>query len=347
MPRVSIVIQNYNYERYLAAAIDSALAQTHPDVEVVVVDDGSTDGSRDVIERYAGRVIAVLQSNAGQGAAMNAGFAASTGDIVMFLDADDLLDPTAAAVVSKVFGRHADTAWCMFRLRLIDAEGAATGYVRPRRRGVMPDADLRRHLARYRCFHWQPTSGNAFAASALRAVLPIPAEEYRLGSDAYLAGVVPLCGPVRSTDAVVGSYRTHGSNNFASAVVDAQHFRKQIRAQVTTHRHARRLGSSFGVRLPEDPRAPKDVAFTGFRLASLLMDPAQHPFPDETRWSLVRAGIVAAVANPQLSWANRLQRAAWFATVGLLPRRLAVRYVESSTPDTPASRTRPPARTPT
>ena len=54
--RVSIVIDSYNYARYLGAAIESALRQTHPDAEVIVVDDGSTDGSRDVIGRYEGRI---------------------------------------------------------------------------------------------------------------------------------------------------------------------------------------------------------------------------------------------------------------------------------------------------
>jgi len=67
-PRVSIIVSNYNYERYVAAAIDSALAQTIPDCEVIVVDDGSTDGSRAVLNRYREdpRVTLILQENGGQ-----------------------------------------------------------------------------------------------------------------------------------------------------------------------------------------------------------------------------------------------------------------------------------------
>ena len=76
-PRVSICIVNHNYGRFLAAAIDSALAQTWPDVEVVVVDDGSTDDSDEVIASYDGRVVAVHQANGGQGSAFNSGFAAN------------------------------------------------------------------------------------------------------------------------------------------------------------------------------------------------------------------------------------------------------------------------------
>ena len=108
----------------------------------------------------------------------------------------------------------------MFRLAVVDGDGRASGRVRPRRPGVMPDGDLRAHLARFRCFHWQPTSGNAFARAALERVLPVPEEDYRISADAYLASVVPLFGTVRSTDAVLGSYRVHARSNFTSVGVD-------------------------------------------------------------------------------------------------------------------------------
>ena len=68
-PRLSVVIANWNYAQYLGAAIDSALGLDWPDVEVVVVDDGSSDGSRAVIASYGDRVRAIYQANAGQRAA--------------------------------------------------------------------------------------------------------------------------------------------------------------------------------------------------------------------------------------------------------------------------------------
>lgn len=337
--RVTIVVLNYNYERFLAAAIDSALAQTHGDVEVVVVDDGSTDGSADLIRGYGDQIVPVLKTNGGQGSAMNAGFAAATGDIVVFLDADDLLEPTVADEVATAFTRDPDAAWVMFRLRVVDGGGGATGRVRPRRPGVMPDGDLRTHLAAYRCFHWQPTSGNGFASWALDRVLPMPAEDYRISADAYLAGVIPLCGPVRSIDHIGGSYRIHGSSNFTDAAVDETYFRTQIDRQVTTHDHAVRIASQLGVKLPDDVRAPRDVAFLGFRLSSLVLDPDAHPYPDEGRAGLAVEGVAAALGNPELGWPTRLRRAAWFVGAGLLPRGLAERVVARA-PDTPAARAR-------
>src|SRR5437762_9779476 len=96
-PRLaSIIIDNYNYGRFLRDAIDSALAQTYPHAEVIVVDDGSTDNSREVIASYGDRIKPILKENGGQGSAFNAGFAASSGDVILFLDADDLLVSTAA-----------------------------------------------------------------------------------------------------------------------------------------------------------------------------------------------------------------------------------------------------------
>src|SRR5689334_397670 len=91
---VSVVIPNFNYARYVAQAIESALSLDWPHVEVIVVDDGSTDESREVIERYRERVTIIHQANGGQIAACNAGFARVRGDAVIFLDSDDVLHPS-------------------------------------------------------------------------------------------------------------------------------------------------------------------------------------------------------------------------------------------------------------
>ena len=95
-PLVSIIIPNYNYGQYIAEAIDSALNQTYQPVEVIVVDDGSTDNSRDIINSYGQTIKAIFQTNHGPSVARNAGIAISKGDYIIFLDADDVLLPDAA-----------------------------------------------------------------------------------------------------------------------------------------------------------------------------------------------------------------------------------------------------------
>lgn len=93
MPWVSICIPVYNAERYVAAALDSALGQTYPNVEIIAVNDGSTDGSGEVLAQYEDRIRVVDQDNRGQCAAANRAFAEATGELIKFFDADDVLTP--------------------------------------------------------------------------------------------------------------------------------------------------------------------------------------------------------------------------------------------------------------
>ena len=98
MPRVSVVIPTYNQGNFVAAAVESALAQTYRDLEVIVVNDGSTDRTAAVLAPYVGRIHSLCQPNRGLAAARNAGFRASRAEFVKFLDSDDLLLPRALAL---------------------------------------------------------------------------------------------------------------------------------------------------------------------------------------------------------------------------------------------------------
>lgn len=94
LPLVSIIISCYNAEMYVSATLDSVFAQTYPELEVIVVNDGSTDSSASILETYSSRGIKVFHtSNRGQDAALNTGFKNSLGSFVKFMDADDLINP--------------------------------------------------------------------------------------------------------------------------------------------------------------------------------------------------------------------------------------------------------------
>ena len=90
---VTVVIPNYNYAHYLRACVDSVLAQTHPDIEIIVVDDGSKDTSKEVLDSYGDKITAVFQQNQGVSAARNNGAQKGTGEFIAFLDADDVWLP--------------------------------------------------------------------------------------------------------------------------------------------------------------------------------------------------------------------------------------------------------------
>ncbi len=114
-PLVSILINNYNYGSFLSQSIDSALNQTYPQVEVIVVDDGSLDNSRDVIASYGDKIIPVLKTNGGQASALNAGFAKSSGDIICLLDADDIYVPEKVAEMVAAFRQDPNIDWFFHR----------------------------------------------------------------------------------------------------------------------------------------------------------------------------------------------------------------------------------------
>ncbi len=92
--RVSIIIPNYNYAAYVGAAIESVLAQTYKNFEIIVVNNGSVDNSLEIIKGFGQKIILINQPNMGQSGARNAGLAKSTGELLAFLDADDLWEPT-------------------------------------------------------------------------------------------------------------------------------------------------------------------------------------------------------------------------------------------------------------
>jgi glycosyltransferase involved in cell wall biosynthesis len=100
---ISAVIPTYNYGRYIAEAVESALAQTMAPREVIVVDDGSTDDTEAVVRKFGDKVRYIRQENAGVCAARNRGVAESTGEYIAFLDADDIWDPTKLEKQLAVF----------------------------------------------------------------------------------------------------------------------------------------------------------------------------------------------------------------------------------------------------
>ena len=121
-PRVSIVIPCYNGAGFVGRAIESGLARNHPDIEVIVVDDGSSDDSLAVICGYPA-VTCIAQENAGVSATRNAGPARATGDFVIFLDCDDVLRSDCVPIGLASLRRHPQASFTFGRLQRIDAEG--------------------------------------------------------------------------------------------------------------------------------------------------------------------------------------------------------------------------------
>jgi glycosyltransferase involved in cell wall biosynthesis len=324
-PLVTVAINNYNYGRFLPHAIESALAQRHPRMQVVVVDDGSTDDSVEVMGRYAERIEIIRQANQGQAAALNTGFAHSRGDVVIFLDADDTLLPETASQIAAVFQAAPDLARVQYRLAIVDAEGKPTGELIPAAYAVMPNGDRRRELARFNNYGWwPPTSGNAFSASALRRFMPMPDAHHCGAADYYMVRAATLCGPIRSLDLVGGHYRTHDANKFLRHSVDLEQTRFQIQLIEDTHRYLKAFAASIAFNpFPATASDAWDLPFYALRMTSLRLDPAAHPIPADRLLSLGWRGTAVALRQTQRSAAYRLAAAAWFTAMIVLPRSAA------------------------
>jgi hypothetical protein len=327
-PLVSIVIDNFNYARFLKQSIDSALAQVYPRVEVIVVDDASTDGSRAIIEHYGSRVRAVFQPhNRGQGGAFNAGFEASRGDIVMFLDADDWLYPSAVQrIVSAWLPGQSKTH---FRLDLVDMAGAAID-IHPAPEVRLDRGDVVPLLLEFGRYETVVTSGNAFARAALEHNLPMPEEPFRIAADGYLATVVPFDGPVVSIEECLGAYRMHGANAYANARAPASdelclRTRKFLTHDAAKEPVLRGKARAAGFTLVGAPQL-RDPGHLELRLASLRLDPAGHPYRGDRRLILALRGV-AASRRARLPWPRRAVLGLWFLAAGLLPRRIALHAI--------------------
>jgi hypothetical protein len=316
-PLLTVVVVNHDYERFLSAAIDSALDQQDAAVEVVVVDDGSTDGSRALLERYGARIRTVLQANAGQAAAFNAGFAVARGDLILFLDADDLLEPDLAARAIAAFQREPSLVRATFRLGIVDEAGRPTGELMPASDLPLPVGDVRRRVLTYGDdLAWPPTSGNVFAAWALRRVMPLPVEQDRIDADAWLHPTIPLVGRVTALARVGGAYRAHGANQAFRSVADIDRSRRVIVKTLRVRRRVDALSQSLGYGRP----AARSVTIAAHRMLSLRLGGPGHPIAGDGLVRAARDGIAGAWRRDDVAVGRRVAYAIWFAAMLVAPR---------------------------
>jgi hypothetical protein len=313
---VSILINSYNYANYLGAAIDSALAQTWQPLEVVVVDDGSTDDSWSVIERYGGRIRAIRQSNSGQGAAYNTGFAASRGEWVLFLDSDDVLDPDA--VQRFVALAAADVAKVQGYLRRIGPDGEALGGVVP---FLMHDGDVRPIARRFRQYAGPPGSGNFFRRSAIQAYFPMPPARWRRSADTVPTLLCSFHGCVATVPEPVGSYRLHTASNMRAGLLG--NIGRSLASNLLQSDARRDAAEQWGrlcTGIDWSHRRPALPWDWRLRVLSWRLEPGEHPYPKDNRRAIWRGLNESLALWPGYGVIERIALRAWMAYMLLAPR---------------------------
>jgi glycosyltransferase involved in cell wall biosynthesis len=318
--RLSVVIANYNYDRYVGAAIQSALDMDWDDIEVVVVDDGSTDSSRAVIEAFGDRITAEFIPNSSQRVAVNRGFELSTGDMLVMLDADDLLPADlprklAAAArpsVSKV----------QFQMQRIDVDGRPLGEPFPPYRPVPQPADIRRWAGRTSAYPTPPGSGNAYARWYLDRIMPVGPEVGRAADSALLAAA-PFAGEVATVPGVLVGYRQHGRND-SDLLGDPDRFVREVDRALDRWRFSHRVRPDGPV---DDGPLYRSREVLQFRVVAGRVTPhTPSRLPDSRlrRWRDVLRSPLQAGPEP---WRQRLLVAAWCAAVLVAPRRALPRLL--------------------
>lgn len=211
-PRISVVVCNYNYGHLVSQAIQSVLEQDVKPHEVIVVDDGSTDNSIEIIKKYSG-IQLITKENEGQISAYNSGFERVTGDVVLFLDSDDRLQPHALRRVGEVMGQS-DAVRMHFQLRLINISGEASDAVIPT---DLASGDLSHSVRKGILFLAAPGSGNAYRVSVLKKLMPLPRTSTGKHGADFLAGYgSALLGKTVALKEVLADYRIHNTESMQS-----------------------------------------------------------------------------------------------------------------------------------
>lgn len=253
---VTALICNYNYGCYLSNAIESALNQTWPNMEIIVVDDGSTDNSREVLERYRDRVNIIFKENGGQASAFNSGIAIAKGNIICFLDSDDVWHPRMVSTVVEKY-KKANFALVCSNYAFIDALDNEID--KPPHAGnvELKSGDVYR-FQQENGYPWvfSPTSGMSIPSRVARRLMPIPEEDFRISADIALAYGSICHGPVGTICEVLFNYRIHGRNGFAYLYGVQENTRRKLVNLVDSVRrylYMKSVALSMGKLLSSDP----------------------------------------------------------------------------------------------
>lgn len=317
-PNFSVVIPNHNYGAYLGDAVSSALKIDWPDVEVLVVDDGSTDESLGVLEQFGDQITVLTQPNMGPRVACNRGFARSRGDIVIFLDSDDLVDPSIAREVAAVWGPGISKV--QIEMRRIDRDGQVLPNVIPRYRGQPTPEQLRRWLLTTSAYPTPPGSGNAYTRGFLEQLFPLD-DSCGDATDSACLAAAPLLGDVVTIPKPLASYRVHGANR-SSLRADSSRLPNQILRALQRHLFALKVAG-----LPSPKTVPpalfRSRHLLQMRVAQQRLSGDQPPLAGDSRRRMFRDTAASPWAPGPEGIGHRLAVAAWCLTTLAAPSPMA------------------------
>jgi glycosyltransferase involved in cell wall biosynthesis len=304
-PKLAVVISCYNYECFVGRAIRSVLDQGRHDCEVVVVDDGSTDGSWDVISRSG--VTAFKINNSGQRAACLFGLDRTRAPFILFLDADDKLKPGAlGAIIDRL---DPGIAKLQFPLTRIDAEGNVISGALSSLEAFRGRDVLARQVLKSGVYKTPPTSGNVFRRDVCELLREA---DYDKAVDGVILFAAPLLGDVLSISEELGCYRIHGRNDSGlGRMPDACSLERDINRFLARMEHLRAIIRRLN---PDLELVDSRKAFY-FREHKFCLDIASGQRPPLT----ALPGLLFTLMGEPFSIKNKLAMAVFFSLASVLP----------------------------
>ncbi|WP_449410301.1 glycosyltransferase family 2 protein [Methylobacterium komagatae] len=239
-PFISIIITCYNYEKYIRECIESALAQDYSHFEILVVNDGSTDRSLEVISEYSDKVTIVSTPNQGFIKTCLLGLSKSRGTHIIFLDADDKLRPNLLSRAMEYLKRP-EVSKVQVMMQPIDEEGAEIREPFPNLDKNIAQDYFRKCVIKNGCYLTPPTSGNIYRRDVYENVGDI---SYDFGIDGVAYLFAAFCGDVIHISEVLAYYRVHGSNMSSQKGLSADGFQRNADIFVHRMRHLKELVQS-------------------------------------------------------------------------------------------------------
>lgn len=315
---ITAIVPNYNYAAFLRSAIESLLAQDVPFREVIVVDDGSTDNSREILNSYAELVTIVTKENGGQLGACLTGLARAQSPFVYFMDADDKAYPNLVRRVQPMLQN--DVVQAKFALEAMDENGRPKGTAFPSYRNNYSNTQMQADNNTLGFHISAPTSGLIFSVSALRS-LPLD----RLFARDFIDGVpnllMPYLGKVLTLNEPLAWYRVHGASH--------SQWGKPTQALLTveTQMHTRRWGEAAkileGISCPKSDVKIERSSFMTERAIMMRVLEGRRVRPiDAIRFA---RAVVASHMTPRLKAFN----VGWAAALLLAPAALARKILEA------------------
>lgn len=238
-PLFSVLVAAYNQAEWVEDTLDTVAAQTFADWELVVVDDGSTDGTGERVQawmerlrtaRPGARAALATMPNGGQSAALEHGFALCTGRWIALLDSDDRWLPGKLARTAEAIAAGPEAGMIVHPMYVIDHRNRRTGDVRPQR-AALSEGDLREQIRRTTRHVAPATSAVAIRADVFARLVPMPTKGFRTAADAYLTMGASLLAPVRAVHEPLAEYRMHPDGNHIRTMLSPDGVRRWVELQ--------------------------------------------------------------------------------------------------------------------